>query len=185
MEKLIRYKLLTPSFHTRKGYSNETKWIENEWIEAKGHGGLCTDGVVHFYSSPEIAALMNPVHADINNPVFAELEVEEIVEETQIKGGAKRARIIRIIPSITPTLTQRVAFGILCAKYICKEAGFLSWANGWISGADRSRNAAAKAAEYAAAEWAAYAAAKAAEKAEDAEPNFNLYAIAIIALRNY
>lgn len=119
----------------------------------------------------------------IGRTYYAELEVEEIIEENQTKGGAKRARLLRIIPIITPTLTQRVAFGILCAKHVCKKAVFISWADKWISGKDRSKNAA----EYAANAAAVYAAnaAEYAEYASKDKPKFNLHVIAVMALRDY
>lgn len=195
----IRYKLLTQDLRTLLGEDNETQWILGEWVEAKGTGGLCTDGVIHLYSSPEVAAFLNPVHADIDNPVFAELEVSEIVEETPTKGGARRARITRLIPAITPTVTQRVAFGIFCAKSVCKEKAFNAWADKWLSGEDRSHttaraaawasaNAAAWAAANAAAWASAAAAANAAEKTAEvaaAEAGIDLTAIAKQALEQY
>ena len=151
----LRYKLLTPELKTRAGEANETQWQIGEWVEAKGKGGLCSGGVLHFYPSPEVAAFMNPIHANICNPVFAELEVDAIVEETATKGGARRARITRILPSIVPTLVQRVAFGVLCAKAVSNDKRFNSWADKWLSGEDRSYEAAAERAAELAAELAA------------------------------
>lgn len=74
-------------------------------------------------------------------------------------------RVVRDLPDISVTTTQRVAFGILCNLEDWRDAEFIEWAYDWLSGKDRSALAAEAAAEAA---LAAEAEAEAAEAAEAA-----------------
>ena len=57
------------------------------------------------------------------------------------------------------TSTQKIAFGILCAKEVCENEAWNEWADKWLSGEDRTKESAAvDAAAYYAATAAAYAA---------------------------
>jgi hypothetical protein len=62
------------------------------------------------------------------------------------------------VPEITAE--QAVRFGIFCGKAVYQEQAWTAWADGWLSGADRSESAAWSAASAAA--WAAWAARSAA-----------------------
>lgn len=73
------------------------------------------------------------------------------------------------IPLPVVTVTQRVAYAILCALEVPHTPKFHTWAEGWLNGTDRSSSAAWEAwkssawEEWKAAEWAAEAAVWAAE----------------------
>jgi hypothetical protein len=58
------------------------------------------------------------------------------------------------------TVEQRVEFAIKCAMKVYQEPGFVKWAKGWLTGKDRSAEAASAAVVWAAsaATWAAGAA---------------------------
>jgi len=78
------------------------------------------------------------------------------------------------LPSLT--IEQRIEIAIRCAKLVCDDPAWTTWADNWLSGKDRSEAAAARAAVWAAravaaaAAWAeARAAAEAAWAAEGAE----------------
>lgn len=158
MEKI---KLVTQDYKTRKGEKNETLWEVGKRVEAVGTGGLCTDGVIHFYDSIWVALLMNCYHADIPNPRAIVIEVGEVVAHDGTKGGSKWATMLREIPVPMMTTEQRVEIAIRCALAVSHDPEFVEWANKWLSGEDRSRGAAEEA-EAAAAEMAAWAAARAA-----------------------
>jgi len=164
--KMKAYKLTDHNGQTRNG----TQWGENIEHTATGKDkDLCSDGWIHFYTDPLIAVLMNPRHAYFTEPQLWECETsgEEIHES--LKSGCKTLRTIKRIelPSFTPT--QLIAFGILCAKVVCKNTKWNNWADKWLSGDDRRKHdaSAAASAAYAASATsiAAYTAAKAASAA--------------------
>ena len=144
---------------------NNTQWGENVTHEAMGNGKkLCTDGWIHFYEDPLVAMMMNPIHASFDNPHLWEAEAEGEVLREATKSGCKKLTTLKQIPLPEITLTQRVAFGILCALEVCEDESFRGWAKKWLSGKDRSACAAyavhTTACSYAAltAAYAAYAA---------------------------
>jgi len=94
--------------------------------------------------------------------------------------------IIDLVRSLSSSLTtdQRIAFAIYCALGVYDAPGFAEWAEGWLSGRDRSRASAAAAAAdaayayAAAAADAAYAAAAADAAYADAAADAATYAAA-------
>lgn len=152
------YKLTDANDCTR----NDTQWGEGVTHTAKSDRlRLCTDGWIHWYTDPVLAILMNPIHTDFYSPHMWEAEASGIVLLEPLKGGSKTLTTIKQIPVPTITVAQRVAFGILCALEVYKNNGFKTWATQWLSGVDRSVDAAAFAAEdaaYAATYAAVYAA---------------------------
>ena len=197
-----RYKLTKQDLTTYNGF----QWQLNEWKETNGIGKLCSEGWLHCYTNPLLAVLLNPVHADIENPKLFECEVEgKCIEDKGRKEGWTRMRLVKEIPLPEISLTQKVAFGILCAREVYKEEKWVNWANNWLSGKDRSKefadyvdyadyyiaaNAAANAAnaaanvtnaDYANADY--YAAAAAANAAAEKEAVCNLIQLANQALK--
>jgi hypothetical protein len=162
----IYYKLTTQEGKTR----NETQWGENISHEATGDikQGLCSDAWIHAYTHPLLAVLMNPVHADIENPILWEGKGEGEAKFEPLKCGFRKFTTLKKIPLPEVTDVQKVAFGILCAKEVYKDSSWNQWADKWLSGEDRTKssaNAAADAAAYAAAaaDVVAYYAANAAD----------------------
>jgi hypothetical protein len=166
----MKVKLTDHNGYTRRGQCNETRWEVGKSVRATGAGtDLCTDGVLHYYDSPYLAMLMNPIHAGIENPRMFEVEGDQVATDG-LKSGAKSLTVIREISPPQPTTEIRVTFAILCTLKVYKDKKFASWARDWLSGKDRSERAAeaaARAAEWAA-EWAAAAAARAAVWAAEA-----------------
>jgi len=166
---MIKYKLTTQNLTTHKDFQWEVgipKTIENPSEE------LCSEGVFHYYASPEQAALFNPIHANIKNPRLFEVEIDREVAFDGLKGGCHQMTLIKEIPLPQFTLEQRIKFAIKCALLVYKEESFVQWAVSWLSGKDRTAyvayvaaRAAADAAAFAAAYAAAYAAADAAARA--------------------
>jgi len=163
------YKLTDQDGYTRRGMENETQWGAGIAHTASGTGGLCTDGVIHAYEHPLLAAFMNSSHANLKDPQLWEAEGEVVVREGQLKCGVKTLTTLRKIDLPVISTEQRVEIAIRCALLVYKDPNFLQWAENWISGKDRSAEAAAAAeaaeAEAAAAKAAARAAWAAAEAA--------------------
>jgi hypothetical protein len=149
------YKLTTQDNKTRK----ETLWGEGVAHVAPGEGPLCTKGWLHAYTSPLLAVLMNPAHADINNPKLWEAE-GDVGMSSGTKVGCTRLKTLREIPLPEISPATKVRFAILCGKAVYKDKTWNEWADRWLSGVDRTVNAADAAANAAAnaAAHAAYAA---------------------------
>ena len=125
---------------------NKTLWGPGVTHTASGEGELCSSGWLHAYSHPLIAAFMNPIHANITNPRLWEAEGSGFEKDDRgLKMGFQELKTIREIPMPEPTTTQRVAFGILYTMKVCHNSAFVEWANGWLSGEDRSAHAASAA----------------------------------------
>jgi hypothetical protein len=150
------------------------QWTPGEWKSAPGTGELCTAGWLHFYDSLEVGLMLNPAHANISPDDLVAFSAEwrgKRLDDNGLKFGASEGRIVSplSVPSITSDMM--IEFGILCALWVGHKPSFTHWAEGWLSGRDRSQETAAwaawaaaeaKAAAWAAAAWAAAEAAAAA-----------------------
>jgi len=84
------FKLTTQDNKTRAGENNECVWGPNVTHSAIGDGKeLCSAGFIHAYESPLIAVLMNPIHANIDNPKLWECDGEVIKRDGQLKCGVR------------------------------------------------------------------------------------------------
>ena len=104
---------------------------------------------------------MNPVHADFSSPRLWEAESSGDELHEPLKSGSKTLTTIKEVPLPEISLNQKIAFGILCAKEVCKDKGWNLWADKWLSGEDRTTESAkvaynASYAAYYAASYAAY-----------------------------
>ena len=171
-------KLTDQDGYTRRDSTGETLWRIGEWHEAKpGDDTLCTDKWIHCYAHPLLAVLHNPAHANIENPRMWECEVDgDVKHDGLMKSGTKRLRVIKEI--IVPVVTndQRIAYAIYCAMSVYGDPDWIKWADGWLSGEDRSANAAYAAYAAYAAAYAAYAAAYTAYAAYAANAAYAAYA---------
>jgi len=151
---------------------------------------LCSEHWLHAYADPLLAVLMRPVHLSDAYCVLWECEAE-VVRRQADKVGCWRVRTVRVVEPPAMTVAQRVRCAILAALEVYDEAGFVSWARGWLDGSDRSAdsayaatyatNSAAATAAFAAyysANAAADAAAFAAADAAEAKPDLDLVALA-------
>ena len=140
---MIKYKLTDQNLQTHKGH----QWTQGvEQVITKPGNTLCSDEVFHFYDSPEEAALYNPIHADIDNPILWEVECDQVVHDGT-KGGAKRMTLVKQASLPAISIDQRVQIAIRCVKLVYKEQKWNTWADNWLSGKDRSEKSAAWAAE--------------------------------------
>lgn len=129
------YKLTDKNNQTR----NKTQWGENVTHETDGSGDLCGPGWLHAYSDPLLAVLLNPIHADFYKPRLWEAQGEGISkDEHGLKLGFTKLTTLREIPLPKVSTEQRVRFAIYCALEVCKEPAFVSWAEKWLDGSDRT-----------------------------------------------
>src|SRR3989304_4485465 len=71
-ETMNAYKLTDQQMRTY----GDCQWTLGEWKETSGEGNLCGPGWLHFYTHPLLAALLNPIHANIQNPRLFRVEAE-------------------------------------------------------------------------------------------------------------
>jgi hypothetical protein len=187
------YKLLSKEMTSH----NNTKWEIGVPISILKEGNtMCSDEVLHCYNHPLLAVFLNPIHANIKDPRFFEISVDEIVNTDGLKFASKSQTLINEIPLPEISTEQRIEIGIKIVKTVNKDKKWNLWADKWLSGENRSitaADAAADAATYAtyaanAAGYAAYAAgyatyADAADAADNAA-NAAAYAAAYAADRN-
>lgn len=154
------YKLTDQDGKTRAGQAGETQWGLGVKHEATGKPGqdLCTDGWIHAYEHPLLALLMNPIHAKICNPRLWECEGQIGKREGQLKCGCRTLTTVREIALPEITTEQRVRFAIACAWPTCQIAEWRTWARKWLTGKDRTAEAAWAAVWAAETAWAAEAA---------------------------
>ena len=159
----IVYKLTDQNLQTYRGFQYQI----GVPAVANGIGELCGPGWLHAYSHPLLALLLNPIHANIQNPRLWRAKAKAPVKDDKgRKLGTSELMVLEelVIPSLT--LEQRLTFGILCAKIVFKNTTWEKWADGWLQGVNRT--AAAAYAATAAAATAATAAAAAAAYADAA-----------------
>jgi hypothetical protein len=136
---MLKYKLTTKNMTTY----DLCRWVVGETKITSGAGELCGSGWLHYYHSPELAALLNPIHANIANPRLWEVKAEgKHLYDRGLKGGCTRMTLLREIPMPQYTSEQRVEFGIRCALKAYRGPGFLEWANAWLDGSDRTKESA-------------------------------------------
>ena len=135
------YKLTDKNLQT----SNAFQWEIGKWYKTSGKGELCGDGWLHAYHSPDLAILLNPSHADIEEKTMRLFRAEgrgKSLDDKGLKVGFSQMRIVEEIDKPKWTTTQRVAFGLLCAMEVCKNEAWRKWAQDWLSGKDRMEAAA-------------------------------------------
>ena len=168
----ILYKLTDEHDRTHGG----CQWGEGVEHVTDGHGNLCGPGFTHWYTDPLLAVLLNPIHANFQNPHLWEGEGDVAKTARGLKVGCTRGKTLKRLPLPEISLTQRVVFGILCAKTVYTDTAWNKWANDWLSGVDRTRAAATAAADAAyAADAAAYAASHAASHAASYAASHSVY----------
>lgn len=159
------YKLLNPDLTTH----GRCQWEVRIWKETNGKGPLCGPGWLHAYPVKPIALFLNPIHANIPNPVLYQVEVGgKKQEDGGLKVGYTRMRLVRRCLATPPTVEQRVRFAIFCALSVYREPSFRQWAHAWIENTDQSYDAARAAADATVSAAATDAAADAAYAAADA-----------------
>ena len=161
------YKITRPNLTTYQGFRYEI----GQTYRFSGNGDLCGPGWSHAYVSPQLAVLLNPIHA--NYSPFRLWKGKGMIgaRDGQLKVGCSVITLQNeiIVPEIP--MEARVTFALHCALTLPQSPVFVAWAEGWLVGSNRTKAAAravARVAAWAAEAWAAAAAAEAwaAEAAE-------------------
>lgn len=135
------YKLTDQQMQTYDG----SQWELGVTKRATGAGNeSCTDGVLHYYSDPLLAVLLNPTHAQIKSPRLFKVECSEKLGTDGLKYWCKEQMLVKELELPAITITQRVAFAIHCA-YPTASAEWQFWADAWLAGKDRTAATAAAA----------------------------------------
>jgi hypothetical protein len=165
------YKLTDKNGFTRPGMYNQCLWGPNISHSGTGKGDLCGPGYIHAYTSPYLAVLLNPIHANMNPSRLWIAEGIVVKTDKGLKVGCKSLTTLREISLPEFTTNQKIYFALLCAAEVYKDSDFLAFVHNWVTGRDRSAETAravAWAAEAALAAETARAVAWAAEAAETA-----------------
>ena len=156
------YKLTDMNMKTYRGYP----WVLGKWNRTSGKGDLCGPGWLHAYTSPVLAELLNPIHANFREyRLFRGEASGPVISDSGLKVGYTNMRITEELPRLHITTENRIRFGIACACRVCTSAEYRAWAGRWVSGADRTEAAAEAAAAAIRAARSAVAAIRAAEAA--------------------
>ena len=119
------------------------KWKIGKWYKTSGNGNLCGPGWLHFYTDPLLAVFFNPIHAGVKNPKLWEAEVKgKTKDDNGIKCGWTIGRIVRQIKLPIITTEQRIEIAIRCGMAAYRTQEWTQWAENWLSGKDRTANAA-------------------------------------------
>ncbi|MDD4242836.1 MAG: hypothetical protein PHG08_00855 [Bacilli bacterium] len=138
------YKLTNQQLQTYNGFQWE---LGVAAPELPAGGELCSANYYHAYTSPLLAVFLNPIHANIAEPRLFEAEgFGELADDHGLKVGYKSMVLVKELELPAVTLTNRIAFGILCSLEVYKEPAFVTWAENWLNGTDRTIEAARSAA---------------------------------------
>lgn len=119
MKTIIGYKLTDQKMQTHGGF----QWEIGVEKSTNGEGDLCGPGWLHFYQSPLLAMLLNPIHANFSEPRLFKARVGgEIKEDRGLKAGATHMTLFEEMPLPIITLQQRVKFAKNCAAYAQRVA---------------------------------------------------------------
>ncbi len=116
---------------------NDTQWGPGIEHSAPGDGPLCSSAWIHGYRDPILGVLLNPIHANFDRPRLWRCEAIVGIDDGT-KLGCTWLRTVEEVPLPEVTTEQRVRFAILAAKQVCTDERWLAWAEGWLSGQDRS-----------------------------------------------
>jgi len=163
------YKITDVNDCTYKGF----QWYEGKVHKTDGEKELCSSGWIHFYRDKRLAVILNPIHGKYNPFHLWRGEAGgKIKGDVGLKWGCTEFRMIKRVSIPKITLTQRVAFGILCSLEIYNNSEYKKWAENWLVNKDRTTTAAAVVAQVVwetdAARGAAQAAAQEVEAAAQA-----------------
>lgn len=129
------YKLTDQNMQTFQGFQWELGVPAPKKL---GKNGLCGFGWYHAYTSPLLAILLNPIHADIANPRLFEAEGEIEESDHGLKVGCRTLTLTKEIPIPKISIEQRIRFAILCTKMIYNNSTWNLWADNWLSNKDRT-----------------------------------------------
>jgi len=91
--------------------------------------------------SPLVAIMLNPWHAQIDQQKMLEIEFSQI---DVVKNDPRVNMLVRETELPSVTTDQKIVFGLMVIQEVYQNTVFNKWADGWISGSDRSAESAGK-----------------------------------------
>ena len=133
---MIRYKLTDQNMQTYNRFQWKLDKVYEIDIDLRNKNmPLCFSSWFHVYSHPLVAVLMNPIHAMFKNPRLFKCSCSGYHQtDDGLKEGFTKVKLLKELEIPEITLTQKAAFGILCAKKVCKEKKWNEWADRWLKG---------------------------------------------------
>ena len=118
------YKLTDANLCTHGGY----QWVIGETRETSGTGPLCASGWLHAYSHPDIAILLNPIHADYRPCRLFEAEGSGIyLSDQSLKVGVSRLRLLRELPVPVFSAWERAAWAVFVVRSTPGRTSIPQW----------------------------------------------------------
>lgn len=144
MSYKIRYKLTDQNMQTKNHFQWKIGKIYKIDKTLQGiENNLCSIAWFHVYSHPLLSVLLNPIHANINNPKLFKCQCWGLHKTDQgLKEGFSAVKLLSKIKIPKITLIQKIAFGILCAKKNFYNDNWVKWADKWLKNIDRSYDSA-------------------------------------------
>jgi hypothetical protein len=118
-----------------------TQWGEGVTYSVNDGDGSSKYRPEKAYTNPLLAVFLTPMYEDLEEFHLWEAEGEIHNTNCGLIAETYELTTIRRISAPIVSLVQRMAFGILCAKQVCVNQTWLVWADKWLSGKDRSKEA--------------------------------------------
>jgi hypothetical protein len=127
-------------------------WMQ--WGEGVEHtvehwtGELCSAGVIHCYEGQTeqdalaLALLLNSIHPNFTSPRAFRCEVSGRSVNDGMQSGWETVRTVREIPVPSVEAEQYIEAAITVVLEVCDDEQWRRWAECWLSGTDRSAEAA-------------------------------------------
>lgn len=139
---MIIYKFTDTDNYTRRGKEGEQLWAPGVEVTVEWGEKLCARGCLHAYRDPLLAVFMDPVHGCYLPRAKLWTGEGNVRKDDGTKLGCDKIVISREheIPKVGTM--QQVRFGILATQEVCNSPEWCMWAERWLSGEDRSQDAA-------------------------------------------
>ncbi len=122
-QQTVLYKLTDKDGYTRRAFWNATKWKVGTTHTVEHAGStLCSSDVIHAYTDPYMAVIMNSTHAafKLHDMRLFKASGEVVATDGQRKVGVKSLTIIEEMPLPAITIEQK---DIMCTRVLL---GFLN-----------------------------------------------------------
>ena len=132
-----------------KWVSNNMKTLNSKWevgipkeLPQRDDLQLRYSGLFHYFLHPLLAVLFKEKYGCYFYTKLYEVLPEGKIVKGHGRSGATKLTLVKELEIPEITLNQQIAFGIFCVKEVYSDKVFISWANKWLSGEDRSRQSA-------------------------------------------
>jgi hypothetical protein len=117
-----------------------------EWVRTSGVGPLCTSGWIHVYPNSLLAVALNPIHANFQKPCGWKIKVGgKQLDNHGLKMGVTECRLLRPMELPVIPTSAHVRWAVQLSLLHYADQGYVEWAERWLSGEDRTREAAEEA----------------------------------------